>query len=1042
MGKYGFKALLLSVLFAVSLGSFGQKAASVADIGSRYENGMELFRKGQFGNAQRLLDEVVNEEFYNDRETRASAAYYAAICAMKLYNSDAESRVDAFAREFKLSPLSNRLYLEYANARFSLKRYRDAAEYYEKVDKYRLSQKQLDEYFFKKGYALLETDKPKEAKTLFFELKDKDSKYAGSAKYYYAHLLYVDSNYTEALANFVPLQEDPSFGPLVPYYLAHIYYQLEDYDKLLEVGEELIENATPTRAPEIAKLMGDAFYSKGDYPNAAKYLEIYREKGGRMRQRDHFELGYAYYKLKRYGEAINSFNKITGGGDEALQQNAYYHLGDCYLKEGNKQNAITAFKAASELEASATIREDAYFNYAKLVYENSDPYNDAISVINDFMDEFPDSPYQKEANRYLANLYITTKDYERAMQAIKRTGMDSPAMREAYQKIAFYRGSELFGALKYTAAMQKFNESLEYPINRTIVALARYWKAETYYRLAEYDNSLAGFEEFRSTAGSFNMSEYNLSLYQTGYCYYKKFDFQKAATNFRTYTKEAKKDDPRLPDAYLRMADSYLLTGGYLVAADFYQSALKVGTKEADYALFQRAECLGLADKKQDKIAHLEQLLKKYPASIYAENAQYEIAVTELQMEKYDKALASLDDFISERPASQLVPKAYLQKGLAYSNTDRNNEAIRTYKKVVGDYPGTEESIEAVGLARLVYARQNRIDDYLDWVDDIEFVNFRKSTLDSTAYSAAFDQYSAGNCEGAISAFNNYVSRFPKGLFNLKANYYLADCAQRNNDPKLAAEAYARIVEMGRNEYTPMALSYLAAKSYAEKSYPEALKLYDQLAQASDSRARIVEAQAGIMRTAFALGDYNKSATYADLILDGETQNAPLVQEARRISALGKIEAEKWEEAKPLLNQLIAESGGEVKAEAFYNLALLNNKQQDYESSSKIVYQLIEKLPDYKEWKMKGLILLAENFWAQDDIFQANYTLDWVIKSDYSREITDKARNMKDKIALMERRAVEEKKAELQRKSDSLILDEGLMIIDETEEPADSLQLN
>lgn len=1039
MGKHGVKALVLSLLMMWGGASVAQTSAVVSEVGSQYEKGLELFRKEQYGNAQRLLDEVVNEEFYNDRETRASAAYYAAICAMKLYNSDAEARVDEFAREFKLSPLTNRLYLEYANARFSLKRYRDAAEYYDKVDKYRLSKKQLDEYYFKKGYSLLENEQSEEAKPLFFELKDKDSKYASSAKYYYAHLLYTDSNYTEALSNFIPLQEDQSFGPLVPYYLAHIYYELGNYDKLLEVGEQLIENATPTRAPEIAKLMGDAFYTKKDYANAAKYLEIYREKGGRMMQRDHFELGYAYYQMKQYEEAINSFNKISRG-DEALQQNAYYHLGDCYLKVGNKQNAITAFKAASEIEASETIREDAYFNYAKLVYENSDPYNDAISVINGFMDEFPNSPYIKEANRYLANLYITTKDYERALQAISRTGMDSPAMREAYQKIAFYRGSELFGALKYTAALNKYNESLEYPINQTIVALTHYWKGEAYYKMAEYDKALSSFEAFRSTAGSFNMSEYNLSLYQTAYCYYKKFDFEKAATNFRTYAKEAGKKDPRLPDAYLRMADSYLLTGGYLVAAEFYNSALKTGTKEADYALFQRAECLGLANKKMEKISQLQQLLNKYPSSVYAERAQYEVAVTELQMEKYDQALNSLTIFITENGTSDLVPKAYLQQGLAYSNTDKNKHAIEVYKKVVADYAGTEESIEAVGLARLVYARENRIDDYLNWVEDIEFVNFRQGTLDSTAYNAAFDQYSAGNCEGAITALSSYIKRFPKGFFSLKANYYLADCAKRMNDADLTAEAYERIVAMGRNEHTPEAIQYLANKAYTEKSYPEALKLYDQLAQVSGSRALTTQAQAGIMRTAFALGDYNKATVYAQLILEGETQNKALIQEARRVAALGKLNDEKWEEAKDLLTQLIKESGGEVKAEAMYNLAVVQNKQQQYEDSKATVYKLIEELPDYKEWKMKGLILLAENFWYQDDIFQANYTLDFVISAAYSAEITEKAQSMKDKIALMERKAVEEKKAELQRQSDSLMLDEGLMIIDETVETTDSLR--
>ena len=194
------------------------------------------------------------------------------------------------------------------------------------------------------------------------------------------------------------------------------------------------------------------------------------------------------------------------------------------------------------------------------------------------------------------------------------------------------------------------------------------------------------------------------------------------------------------------------------------------------------------------------------------------------------------------------------------------------------------------------------------------------------------------------------------------------------------------------------------------------------------------------MRTAFALGDYNKATVYAQLILEGETQNKALIQEARRVAALGKLNDEKWEEAKDLLTQLIKESGGEVKAEAMYNLAVVQNKQQQYEDSKATVYKLIEELPDYKEWKMKGLILLAENFWYQDDIFQANYTLDFVISAAYSTEITEKAQSMKDKIALMERKAVEEKKAELQRQSDSLMLDEGLMIIDETVETTDSLR--
>ncbi|MDZ7846778.1 MAG: tetratricopeptide repeat protein [Owenweeksia sp.] len=884
------KLLIYSILilFATHTAE-GQPSLLSGKYTSDYQQALALYQKGQYGNAQRIFDKVVQEDFNNDRETRASSAYYATLCAMELYNADADMRVANFAQTYALNPLVNRLYFEYANYRFSLKRYRDAAEVYDEVDRYRLPKSKLDEYYFKKAYALLSIERSSEAKPLFFEIKDKNSKYAGSARYYYAHILYADSNYTEALSNFLPLQDDESFGPLVPYYLAHIYYRLNDYDKLLEIGEDLIENATPSRAPEIAKLMGDAFYEKGDYSSAVKYLGIYREKGGRMRQKDHFQLGYSQYKIGETRKAINSFNKIVAGpGKDDLQQTAYYHLGDSYLNIGEKQKAMTAFKAASEIKASPTIREDAFFNYAKLAYEFSDPYQDAITTLNQFLDDFPQSPHRQEVNKYLANLYVTTKDYERALGAIERTGMQSPAMKAAYQKIAFFRGAELYTARKYSAALNKLQESLKYGDNQSVQALCYYWIGETQYQLGEYDKALKAYEEFRKTPGAFNMTEFNRSYYQTAYCYYKKFDFQQAADNFRKYTRNASDNNKRLPDAYLRLADSYLLTGGYLVASDFYSSAIKTGTAEADYALFKRAQCLGLAGKNEVKVAELRELRAKYPKSIYAKEAQYEMAITYLQLEQYDKAIAALDQFAEDYPSSKLVSRAKLQKGLAYSNTDRNEMALNHFKEVVNDHPGTDEALEAVGLARLVYARQNRITDYIDWVDGLEFVNFLKPLLDSTAFNTAFDQYSSGNCRKALDALEDYLNRFPKGLFALKANYYLADCAGKLNREDLATTSYKNILGYELNDYTTQALHYLGRKALDGKDFVEARNYYERYAKLAASRNEVKTAQGGLMKAHYALGDYQNAALYADLVLNEENLPGALKEDARRIAAFLK----------------------------------------------------------------------------------------------------------------------------------------------------------
>ncbi len=1013
-----YRLLFMLLLLVWISAAKAQPNTGILSLQSNYEKALNLYSDGQYGNAQQLFDEIAIQELDKDQEIRMSATYYAALCAIKLYNKDANFRVNEFALTYQLSLLKNELFLEYANSRFSTRQHQDAVKYYSKVDKFRLSEQDENEYLFKKSYSLMIREEYEEAKKGFFELKSQNNFYAHSSRYYYAHLLYTERNYAEALINFLPLQENESYGSLVPYYLAHIYYRLEDYDKLLQVGEELIEKATPTYAAEIAKLVGNAFYNKDDYINAIKYLELYREKGEKMRFEDQFQLGYSHYKIGNYETAIGSFNKISAGKDD-LKQNAYYHLADCYLKMGNKRQAMAAFKAASEIYASPIIREDAFFNYAKLAYEISSPYQDAISILNDFLSQFPQSSYINEVNHYMANLYVTSNNYDKAMLAIQRSLLDIPEMREIYQRIAFYRATEIFNSLKYAAAIGKYDESLKYPLNEKIVVLAHYWKGESYYRLNEYDKALEEFALLREVPRVYSMPEYNRSFYQTGYCYYKKLDFKKAAEDLRTFTREVQEQqDPRLPDAYLRLADSYLLTGSHLIAINFYNKAINTRSKVPDYALFQRAKCLGLTGKKGQKIADLKKLIHQYPKSTYALDACFEIASTHLQLENYDEAIADFKTFITEYPQSTSVPIAKLQIGLAYSNTDRNNQALATYKSIVKDYPGTDKSLEAIGLAHLIYSRQNRIDDYLDWVKSLDFVNFKKSSLDSTAFNSALDLYSSGKYKESISAFNNYLNRFSKGIFVLKTNYYLSDCANKLDLNQLAIKSYENILQLPKNEYTEEAVENLARYASNEGDIAKARDYYYQLADIAQNDSKKIKANQEIMRTSFDLEDYRQAIIYADRVLDNKPSQQDKI-EASRIAAISNLKNNENDIALPLFEGLSNETSGEIKAESMYYRAYITNRKEQFDTSNTIIYKLIEGLPSFKKWKMKALLLMADNFWKIGDIFQANYILDFVIKSKYdSAEISQKAESLKEEIEKNQQTA-----EKLKEKSESAILD-------------------
>lgn len=991
-----------------------------------------MYEKDQYSNAQVIFDRIAEDHWNNDRERQMNAQYYAARCAIQLYHGDTEERLLAFQDHYPLSPLVNRLFITYANNRFSLKRYRDALEFYEKVDPYALESADRSEYYFKKAYSLLSLEKFSEAKELFFKIKDDGSSFASTSKYYYAHLLYIDQQYREALNNFLPLQDDPSFGALVPYYLAHIYYALEDDQALVAVGSELIEKASPNRIPEIAKLVADAHDRLGQYPAVIRYLEIYDQKGGRMRLVDHFQLGYAHYQTGNYARAIQSFNKIDRGPDE-LVQNAYYHLGDCYLKRGEKAEARTAFKAASELDANPEIQESAYYNYAKLAYELADPFRDAISTLNAFLRQYPQSPHRPEINGFLANLYITTKDYDKALISIREAGLEAPGMQAAYQRISFYRGNELHQARKFAGALKQYQEALSYPIIPRITALCHYWSGEALYQLERYQEALAAYQDFRSAPGSATLPEFNLSYYQSGYAHFKAMDFQPAARDLRLYIAEApQQDGKRYSDALLRLGDSYLLTGGYLVAAQYYQKAIKQNTAEADYAYFQKAQCLGLDGKKLEKIKALRTLTEQFPKSRYAQEAQMVMAETYLRLDRYAEALSALATFEQRYPQSERLANVQVKKGLIYSNMDQNTQAIALFRKVVQDYPATQEALEAIKLAEIAYKRLNQIEVYLDWVDGIAFVDFEQSKLDSTSFNASFDLYAQGDYEEALRSFRGYISRFEAGLFLTKANYYAARSALQQGDSAAAMPFYQNLLDRPQNAYTAEALWITAQQAERQGDMTGARKYYQRLANLSEDRQTQLKAQFGLLRSAQALGDYATSVLYADLILNAQPKNKEWVRLARLYKARAYYAQEEWLAAYHSYADLARRSTGLDLAESYYRRALILQRQTRYDSSNVLVNEMIEELPSFQEYKLKGLLVMAENFWQMKDLFQANYILDFILENDFSASINQAARNLKQEMAAAQEAQEAAKNRLRQEMRKSIHLDpEGLQLIDE-----------
>ena len=100
-------------------------------------------------------------------------------------------------------------------------------------------------------------------------------------------------------------------------------------------------------------------------------------------------------------------------------------LGENILEnyEGNylnkKQEALNAFRNASQMTFDLKIQEDAWLNYAKISYEIGNPYQSASQVLSDYVAKYPNSTHKEELETLLIDSYITSKNYVEALKLLE-----------------------------------------------------------------------------------------------------------------------------------------------------------------------------------------------------------------------------------------------------------------------------------------------------------------------------------------------------------------------------------------------------------------------------------------------------------------------------------------------------------------------------------------------------------------------------------------------------------------------------------------------
>ena len=87
-----------------------------------------------------------------------------------------------------------------------------------------------------------------------------------------------------------------------------------------------------------------------------------------------------------------------------------------------------------------------------------------------------------------------------------------------------------------------------------------------------------------------------------------------------------------------------------------------------------------------------ELIIKEFPTSEYAQNAQYWIGESYYKEGDYDNAILAFEELIRKNPESPKAPAALLKQGYAFYQIGERSIGKDVLEKLIKKYPGSEEA--------------------------------------------------------------------------------------------------------------------------------------------------------------------------------------------------------------------------------------------------------------------------------------------------------------------------------------------------------------
>ena len=651
-----------------------------------------------------------------------------------------------------------------------------------------------------------------------------------------------------------PLTEDALYG------IAYCYTEQGDPDQAADGYARLVQTFPETRySVEINMRLGEYYFTMEDLPRAiTHYQHVVAAGGPEYAEKALYKLGWCFYNLDRYDEAIDSFFAVLGLNEsgEITADNLANESMDIIARSFTESGGTPALVRRIRIKPSDPYLSRILYLLADLYRERSF-FPEALGTFRTYIQLYPSGSSMPEVLKHMRETYHIRGDtlaslefsenfrqhigpetpwYEGATQGRQEqarslilNNLETAANRRRARFQAAGGETELNLALKDLTVYEEIagDESpcrIKHLKGMVLVEMDRFEDTVHVLNDLAVDNSCSELAERAILAST----DYQISSYdKSGTVDLPLFE------NTVNILSNLSPDSPVTPRAILVLGEITLnnnalgearghfslLIRRYPAAPESARARLLIARtffKEANYrqaaAWFRESWRKSISDETGEEARRLH----VYSLFKYAE----ELSTKKINIEAAERFEAIHRQF----PDSDVAQVSLYNAGKLYRSIGLERKATSLFETLAATYTDSEFASEALQMSVLIL---EALGDPIRAADDSMVLAARSHAKErETALLKAAQLYSTGNApERAASSRSTYIEEFPEPLEELSRQLFLlGHDLEEIGDWDGALDAYNRGVALQKKDQDNQTLTAFAARSQlriAERSFSQ-----------------------------------------------------------------------------------------------------------------------------------------------------------------------------------------------------------------------------